>query len=110
MLENAEGMNMYFLKVSLWQICTIFSLSIFTVLASLPDTIFDSISWSRASILLNWQLQAWQVPSGWAVEAIEKITVMAYYTEHRIAESIVGQWQGLYYDSRRKKQKSMHVG
>ena len=45
--------------------------------ASLPDAIFDSISRLRPSTLLNWQLQALQVPPS-APETVEVIAMIAH--------------------------------
>ena len=47
------------------------------VVASLPDAILDSISWSRSSILSNWQLQALQVPL-FSPETAEVIAMIAH--------------------------------
>ena len=47
------------------------------VVASLPDAVFDSISWLRTSTLLSWQLQALQIPPS-SPETAEVIAMIAH--------------------------------
>ena len=54
---------------------TSYHCSLMAIVASLPDAIFDSISWTRTSTLLNWQLQALQVPPS-SPETVEVIAMI----------------------------------